>query len=247
MAAHGKNYRCTAKDCRKRISLIRNTFFSQSRLACNEVLAIGYYWLSGCNASSIITMTGHSSATISDYLGYYRSLVERAINPDGAIIGGEGIIVELDESKFGKRKYNRGHAVDGAWVIGGVERTEERLVFAATVEDRSASTLLDVISQHVRSGSIVYTDMWRGYSGIKDALAIQHFTVNHSIHFKDPETGVHTNTIEGTWNGIKLKIAPRNRTKATIDGHLMEFIWRRKHSNNLWTSLLDALRDVHYE
>ena len=31
-------------------------------------------------------------------------------------IGGKGQIVEIDESKFGKRKYHRGHHVDGSWV-----------------------------------------------------------------------------------------------------------------------------------
>ena len=38
-------------------------------------------------------------------------------------IGGPGIIVEMDESKFGHRKYNRGHRVESPWVVGGVERT----------------------------------------------------------------------------------------------------------------------------
>ena len=28
-------------------------------------------------------------------------------------IGGEGIVVEIDETKMGKRKYNRGHMVEG--------------------------------------------------------------------------------------------------------------------------------------
>lgn len=36
-------------------------------------------------------------------------------------IGCEGIIVEIDESKFGKRKYNR---VEGVWVLGMLERTK---------------------------------------------------------------------------------------------------------------------------
>jgi len=31
-------------------------------------------------------------------------------------IGGPGKVVEVDESKFGKRKYHRGHRVDGVWV-----------------------------------------------------------------------------------------------------------------------------------
>ena len=35
-------------------------------------------------------------------------------------IGGIVIVVEIDESKFGKRKYHRGHKVDGVWVVGMV-------------------------------------------------------------------------------------------------------------------------------
>jgi len=37
-------------------------------------------------------------------------------------LGGPGKIVEIDESKFGRRKYHRGHHVDGQWVFGGIER-----------------------------------------------------------------------------------------------------------------------------
>lgn len=42
----------------------------------------------------------------------------------GQQIGGENIVVEIDKSKFTKRKYNRGHKVSGGWVlkiIGGRE------------------------------------------------------------------------------------------------------------------------------
>ena len=38
-------------------------------------------------------------------------------------IGGLGTVVEIDESKFGKRKYNRGRMVEGTWVVlDGIER-----------------------------------------------------------------------------------------------------------------------------
>lgn len=37
-------------------------------------------------------------------------------------IGGVGVEEEIDEKKFGKMKYHRGHLVEGQWVFGGVER-----------------------------------------------------------------------------------------------------------------------------
>ena len=33
-------------------------------------------------------------------------------------IGGPGVEVEIDESKFGKRRYRRGWQVEGRWVFG---------------------------------------------------------------------------------------------------------------------------------
>jgi hypothetical protein len=52
-------------------------------------------------------------------------------------IGGPNKIVEIDESKFGRRKYNRGHPVTGHCVFGGVERESGRTFFVP-VPDRSA-------------------------------------------------------------------------------------------------------------
>jgi hypothetical protein len=37
-------------------------------------------------------------------------------------IGGPNTTVEIDERKFGQRKYHRGHTVKGQWVFGSVER-----------------------------------------------------------------------------------------------------------------------------
>ena len=36
-------------------------------------------------------------------------------------LSGPGIIVMLDEAKFGKRKYNKGAYREGQWVLGCVE------------------------------------------------------------------------------------------------------------------------------
>src|SRR5271154_3427583 len=238
-----KLFRCKSGSCGKSISIFNNSFFANSRLKCSEVLLIGYLWLSGANSTTISIITGHSSHTIADYLRHFQQLVASNINEDDAIIGGPNIVVEIDESKMGKRKYHQGHRVEGVWVVGGIERTTERKMFATSVQDRTQETLLDVITRHVAPGSIIHTDLWRGYYGL-DTIGMTHRTVNHSRHFVDPETGVHTNTIEGTWNGIKLKIAPRNRTEEHVDGHLLVFIWKRNNIENLWVGLLDALRET---
>ena len=64
-------------------------------------------------------------------------------NNNVQLIGGPGIIVELDESKFAKRKYNQGHAVvNDDWVFGAVERTPERKCFFAVVPNRNAALFL---------------------------------------------------------------------------------------------------------
>lgn len=125
------------------------------------------------------------------------------INPLHHNIGGidkdgNRIIVEVDESKFGKRKNHRGHAVEGVWVVGGVEHTPERKIFVTTVEDRKKDTLHLILSNYIKEGSEIRTDCWKGYCGLSriPGKRYRHRTVNHAKEFKTA-AGVHTNTIEG--------------------------------------------------
>lgn len=36
----------------------------------------------------------------------------------GVGLGGEGVVVEIDECKIGKIKFNRGRLVEGVWILG---------------------------------------------------------------------------------------------------------------------------------
>ena len=52
------------------------------------------------------------------------------------MIGGEGIIVEIDESKFHNPHTNDPHInAQVGWIFGGVERTAEKYVFIEHVEN----------------------------------------------------------------------------------------------------------------
>ena len=60
---------------------------------------------------------------------------------------------------MGKRKYNRGHRVEGVWVVGGVERISNRKIFAIPVERCDAITLETIVTRYVLAGSIIQTDL----------------------------------------------------------------------------------------
>ena len=128
-------------------------------------------------------------------------------------------------------------------MFGGVERTGKRRLFGEVVKDRTARTLLEVIKRRVANGSIIYSDMWVSYNGIEKELKMEHYSVNHTKYFKDPVTGVHTNTIEGTWNGIKMAIKPRSRSRKLLEDNIQEFVWRRMHKDNLWDSFIYCLKN----
>ena len=157
-------------------------------------------------------------------------------------IGGQGIVVELDESKFGKRKGGRGKKVKGAWVFGGVERTKARRMFAVVAPNRTEETLVALIQKYVAPGSIVYTDGWKSYHNINSKLGLEHRVINHSKAFVIPKTRIHTNSIEGTWSAMKSEIPSRCFSQPIIENYVAEFVWRRLHNENLWLDFLQCLK-----
>lgn len=102
---------------------------------------------------------------------------------------------KIDESKFGKRKYNRGYHIEGQWVFAGVERGSSNS-FLVPVDRRDKETLLPIIQKYILPGSTIISDCWKAYTELEKFNYI-HQTVNHSKTFEDPETGACTNTIEG--------------------------------------------------
>ena len=241
-------FRCLSSSCQRQLNIRAHTFFSGNKLKAHQILLLAKLWVDRVGVASSILLTGHSPDTVVQFYNHFRCLVSSTLVEEDRIIGGPGVIVEVDETKLGKRKYNRGHRVEGVWVVVGVERTVERRAFAVSVEKRDADTLREIVLNHVRPGSVIHTDLWKGYSWLDGDGRYSHGTVNHSVGFKDGETGVHTNYVEGTNNGLKIRIPVRSRVREGIEEHLGEFLWRRKHeSDDIWESLICAMRDVHYD
>ncbi|KII63827.1 hypothetical protein RF11_15064 [Thelohanellus kitauei] len=146
-------------------------------------------------------------------------MVGASLDFEDCTIGGQDITVEIDESKLGKNKYHPGHLVSGAWVLSGVEKTRERKAFLVEVPDRTAETLINIIRRYVLTGSKIITDCFRSYSQLSSYY--EHLTVNYSQSFINRANGACTNTIEGTWSALTMKISQRNRTNSfNEDGEL---------------------------
>ena len=116
-------------------------------------------------------------------------------------LGGTGKIVEIDESKFGRRKYHWGHHVDGQWIFGGYEVESGKCLL---VPKRTESTLVSFIKEWILPGTTIRSDCWAAYCGLKNEGYI-HETMNHSLHFKDSNTGCHPNHIDSTWRHAKKR------------------------------------------
>ena len=117
------------------------------------------------------------------------------------------------------------------WVFGMVDTSHEpALGYMRIVPDRTAATLLPIIQQHVANGTIVHSDEWRAYRRVAALPSVQaHQTVNHSVTFVDPSTGVHTQHIESYWNRTKLKLKRMKGCHTQhIPGYLDEFMWRER-------------------
>lgn len=80
-------------------------------------------------------------------------LLERCIKKKDKI-SGEGKIVELDDSRFGKANRNVGQIEGDQWVIGGICR-ETRSCFMVPIEKRDSETLLCAIQENIEPGTII--------------------------------------------------------------------------------------------
>ncbi|KAF8797290.1 hypothetical protein HNY73_001571 [Argiope bruennichi] len=137
-------------------------------------------WIYGASHTYIVDDLCVAKQTATDWMMFCREVCTQWITLNSAPIGGEAVVVEIDESKFGKRKFNRGKRVEGQWVFGGIEKC-----FMEALPDRSKETLLGVLKKYVLPSSVVVSDCWKACD-CHDDEGFRHFTVNHSVTFRNP-------------------------------------------------------------
>ena len=88
-------------------SIRKGTWLQNSNLTIQEILLLTYFWAT--NSSQITTRKelSLSQHTVVDWFTFCREVCFEICIKNGSKIGGHDVIVEIDESKIGKRKYQR--------------------------------------------------------------------------------------------------------------------------------------------
>ena len=126
-------FRCSK--CKKKQSLLQNTVLSNSNTTLHDFVLLMYQF---CNShrtydtvakETFLPQDGYkethlSRNTINKWFSYFRLLCMRAQKKVAKKIGGEGDIVEMDQSQCEKCKYGLGDSRKRrrAWIFGGVSR-----------------------------------------------------------------------------------------------------------------------------
>lgn len=228
-----------------KVTIRENTWLENSKLTLEEIVLILYCWSNNYTNEQIAHEVRCSTNTITSWSTFLRdSCISNMLDYSEAI-GGPGIDVEIDESKFGKRKYYKGHQVEGQWIFGGRESKDKSKIFMVPVADRKKETLEKLIRKYIKPGSIIHSDCWKAYKHL-NKLGYQHVTVNHSKHFKDPSSGACTNRIESDWRHAKVCMPSYGVKKGDHVSYLAEFLWRRKHQDiDLFIKIIEDINE-HY-
>ncbi|MGH9512885.1 MAG: IS1595 family transposase [Terriglobales bacterium] len=239
-------------ECLTQISPMAGTIFEHSSTS----LRLWYYAMylmtstrCGISAKQIQRETGVTYKTAWRMFRQIRSLLSEG---DMQL---EGEAVEMDETYYGgHRKGGHGRQLRNdkgermyAPVFGMVERKGRVRAFAT--ENVKSETLLPLVRDYVLPKSVIFTDEYKVYGGIKNMKnGYTHRRIRHKAHVY-VRGNVHTNTIEGFWSLVKRGISGvyHQVSAKYLQSYLDEYTFRynrRDQGNLIFTSLLNRAAEL---
>lgn len=127
-------YRWVCRSWKRIISVLQNSILSECRINLEKFLSIVFMWSASINQNVLCESLKINKNTVSKWFSKFRHLCEENIAEETGYLGGisgngEPIDVEIDESLFFKRKFNRGRTGNPVWVFGAVERLSGKCFF----------------------------------------------------------------------------------------------------------------------
>lgn len=245
-------YQCNA--CRKQFTVMVGTVFERSHIALNKWLLAAFLLCAskkGISAHQMHRMLGitYKSAW------FMMHRLREAMTPSGkpTPMGGEGKVIEADETYLGKRDGRPSKPdsfVSGfGWIshpkietqrkiVALVERGGEARSFVVQKVDKA--TIRKVLFTNADRKSTIMTDELNVYPSVGANYA-DHQTVNHS-KYEYARGNVSTNTVEGYFSIFKRGMVGtyQHVSEAHLHRYLAEFDFR--YSNRAALEIDDAAR-----
>jgi transposase-like protein len=256
-ALHGKAhregvYQCNEKECRLQFSVTVGTVMERSKIPLNK-------WLLAMHLMSS-SKKGYSAHQLHRTLGItYQSAwflahrireAMKELQPE--TMGGEGKIIEADETYYGKletprprnpratkpTKKGKGGGAEKRVIFGLVERGGTVRTFH--VKQATAWEVRQIIVKNASRKSILHTDESRIYTYLSKEFD-DHKTVIHSKN-EYVRGNVHTNTVESVWSVFKrgMKGIYQHCGEAHLHRYLAEFDFR--YNNRAALKISDSER-----
>jgi transposase-like protein len=246
-------YQCNEPECRQQFTVTVNTVFERSKIPLTKWLAALFLMTAskkGVSAHQVHRVLGISYKSTWFLMHRLREAMRSGgLEP----LGGEGKIVEADETYFGKAEKQRvGSQRRGApylknrkvkndrAIVALVERGGNVRSFHVAVAD--SATVAGIVSANVRKETRLQTDESKLYKKVGTEFA-SHETVNHGA--KEYARGdVTTNTIESYFSVFKrgMKGVYQHCSEKHLHRYLAEFDFR--HNNRIALGVDDTNRAI---
>lgn len=231
-------YKCYEKQCRKPFTVKVGTIFESSHIKLHIWLQA--IFLISSSKKGVSANQLHRVLGITLKSAWFLSHRIREAMKDGSLgpIGGEGKIVEADETYYGPKKVKATTRTNGEpFNKRGSRGVTNKRVIVSLVErggkvrsfhvDRAdKATVAAIVVQNVAKESQLFTDESRLYTGA-DGHVIEHHTVHHASG-EYARGNVNTNSIEGFFSIFKrgMKGVYQHCDEKHLHRYLSEFDFR---------------------
>ena len=244
-------YKCKA--CRKPFSATVGTLFERSKIPlCKWLLAVHLLTASkkGMSAHQLWRMLGFGSYRTAWFMAHRIRESFRDLHPaDAGPLGGEGKIVEADETYIGGKERNKhankklkaGRGTIGKEAVFSLVERRGR-VRSQHVTSVTAKTLRPIMTAQIKRETSLMTDDAGQYRHMHKDF-VSHEVVNHGIG-EYVRGGVHTNTIESYFAILKRGISGvyHHVSQQHLKRYLAEFDFRYNERMSLDVSDAERAR-----